>query len=114
VDQPTDHQRNLVCALAKDDEMIDVRFVYLTGQKRPVFRNARLAGSWNGWTNTPMTAVVADDGRHRPLASVGRAGCEAEGHVIPTRPGFPHGQTATETGEAPVQSLSAGKRRRTR
>jgi hypothetical protein len=61
-DQRTDHQRNLVCGLAKDDEMIDVRFVYLTGQKRPVFRNARLAGSWNGWTDTPMTAVVADDG----------------------------------------------------
>jgi 1,4-alpha-glucan branching enzyme len=42
--------------------MIDVRFVYLTGQKRPAFRNARLAGSWNGWADIAMNAVVAEDG----------------------------------------------------
>jgi 1,4-alpha-glucan branching enzyme len=42
--------------------MIAVRFVYLTGLKRPLFRNARLSGSWNGWTETPMVEIVADDG----------------------------------------------------
>jgi len=42
--------------------MIAVRFVYLTGLKRPLFRNARLSGSWNGWTETPMAEIVADDG----------------------------------------------------
>lgn len=42
--------------------MIDLRFTTLTGQKRPVFRNARLAGSWNGWIDIPMTEIVAEDG----------------------------------------------------
>src|SRR5215217_5300646 len=42
--------------------MISVRFTYLTGLKRPIFRNARLAGSWNDWAETPMTEVVAEDG----------------------------------------------------
>jgi 1,4-alpha-glucan branching enzyme len=42
--------------------MISVRFLYLTGQKRPLFRNARLVGSWNGWAEAPMTEVMADDG----------------------------------------------------
>jgi 1,4-alpha-glucan branching enzyme len=42
--------------------MIDVRFVYLTGQGRPAFCNARLAGSWNGWADIPMAEIVAEDG----------------------------------------------------
>ncbi|HEX2829057.1 MAG TPA: alpha-amylase family glycosyl hydrolase [Burkholderiales bacterium] len=42
--------------------MITVRFTYLTGVKRPLFHNARLAGSWNGWSETPMQAIVGDDG----------------------------------------------------
>jgi 1,4-alpha-glucan branching enzyme len=42
--------------------MISVRFVYLTGQRRSVFRNARLAGSWTGWADTPMAEVLAEDG----------------------------------------------------
>jgi 1,4-alpha-glucan branching enzyme len=42
--------------------MIDVRFIYLTGQRRPAFRNARLAGSWNGWADIPMVEIVAEDG----------------------------------------------------
>lgn len=42
--------------------MITVTFRYLTGCKRPVFGNARLTGSWNGWTELPMEDVVADDG----------------------------------------------------
>ena len=42
--------------------MIAVRFVYLTGQTRPVFRNARLVGSWNGWADIPMTEFLAEDG----------------------------------------------------
>jgi 1,4-alpha-glucan branching enzyme len=42
--------------------MITVRFIYLTGLKRPIFHNARLAGSWNGWLETPMIEVTADDG----------------------------------------------------
>ncbi|MGH2721637.1 MAG: alpha-amylase family glycosyl hydrolase [Actinomycetota bacterium] len=42
--------------------MITVRFVYLTGIKRPVFRNARLEGSWNGWAPAPMQAVAGEDG----------------------------------------------------
>lgn len=42
--------------------MVTVRFLYLTGMKRRMFRNARLAGSWNGWAEAPMEEVVADDG----------------------------------------------------
>ncbi|HEY0021023.1 MAG TPA: alpha-amylase family glycosyl hydrolase [Longimicrobium sp.] len=49
--------------------MIEVRFTYLTGLKRPLFHNARLRGSWdaNGryagdWTDRPMQAVTAEDG----------------------------------------------------
>jgi hypothetical protein len=42
--------------------MISVRFVYLTGQRRSLFRNVRLAGSWTGWTDTPMAEVLAEDG----------------------------------------------------
>jgi 1,4-alpha-glucan branching enzyme len=42
--------------------MIEVRFVYLTGQTRPVFRNARLAGSWNDWADLPMAEILAEDG----------------------------------------------------
>ena len=42
--------------------VIDVRFIYLTGQRRPAFRNARVAGSWNGWTDIPMVEIVAEDG----------------------------------------------------
>ena len=42
--------------------MITVRFTYLTGLKRPIFKNARLAGSWNGWAETPMTPIAGDDG----------------------------------------------------
>jgi len=42
--------------------MIEVRFVYQTGQKRPVFRNARLAGSCDGWTDVPMAELLAEDG----------------------------------------------------
>lgn len=42
--------------------MILVRFMYLTGVKRRVFRNARLAGSWNGWLETHMEEITGDDG----------------------------------------------------
>ena len=42
--------------------MISVRFLYLTGLKRRIFRNARLAGSWDGWLEHPMAEVTADDG----------------------------------------------------
>ena len=42
--------------------MLVVRFRYLTGLKRELFRNARLVGSWDGsgrfsavWSETPMT-----------------------------------------------------------
>jgi 1,4-alpha-glucan branching enzyme len=42
--------------------VITVRFTYLTGIKRQLFRNARLAGSWNDWAETPMNAIVGDDG----------------------------------------------------
>ncbi len=42
--------------------MITVRFLYMTGQKRRIFRNARLAGSWNGWAETPMSEVTGEDG----------------------------------------------------
>ncbi len=42
--------------------MITVRFVYLTGMRRRIFGNARLAGSWNGWAEVPMVEVTADDG----------------------------------------------------
>src|SRR5262245_20007506 len=42
--------------------MITIRFTYETGQKATLFRNARLAGSWNGWVEAPMTEIVAEDG----------------------------------------------------
>src|SRR5262245_13965955 len=48
---------------------IAVRFRYLTGLKREIFRNARLTGSWDVagrvsavWTETPMVAGTAEDG----------------------------------------------------
>jgi 1,4-alpha-glucan branching enzyme len=42
--------------------MISVRFTYITGLKRPVFRNARLAGSWNNWAEIPLQEIIAEDG----------------------------------------------------
>jgi 1,4-alpha-glucan branching enzyme len=42
--------------------MISVRFTYLTGLKRRIFRHARLAGSWNDWSETPMREITAEDG----------------------------------------------------
>ena len=42
--------------------MIVMRFVYVTGLRREVFRNARLVGSWDGWSEVPMRPVVGDDG----------------------------------------------------
>lgn len=42
--------------------MITVDFHFLTGLKRPIFRNARLAGSWDGWLEHPMREVTASDG----------------------------------------------------
>jgi 1,4-alpha-glucan branching enzyme len=48
---------------------IAVRFRYLTGLTRQIFRNARLTGSWDGagrfsdvWSETPMLAGIAEDG----------------------------------------------------
>src|SRR5213593_2544970 len=49
--------------------MVTVRFTYLTGLKRNIFRNARLQGSWDAqgrsaeaWTEIPMQEIVAEDG----------------------------------------------------
>jgi 1,4-alpha-glucan branching enzyme len=42
--------------------MITMTFVYFTGLKRQLFRNARLSGSWNNWHEVPMTAIVGEDG----------------------------------------------------
>src|SRR5262245_25723477 len=46
-----------------------VEFRFLTGLARPLFRHARLRGSWDGngryveqWTESPMAEVVAEDG----------------------------------------------------
>ena len=48
---------------------VAVHFRYLTGLKRSIFRNARLAGSWDGsgrfsgvWSETPMESGIAEDG----------------------------------------------------
>lgn len=48
---------------------LSVRFRYLTGLKRSLFRNARLVGSWDQsgrfsavWSETPMAPVRAEDG----------------------------------------------------
>jgi len=48
---------------------IAVQFRYLTGLKRDIFRNARLAGNWDRsgrfaqtWSETPMTSGRAEDG----------------------------------------------------
>jgi 1,4-alpha-glucan branching enzyme len=42
--------------------MISVQFTYLSGLRRRIFRNARLAGTWNGWVEIPMDEIVAADG----------------------------------------------------
>ena len=42
--------------------MISIRFTYLTGTARQIFRGMRLCGSWDGWAETPMLPVVAEDG----------------------------------------------------
>lgn len=49
--------------------MILVRFTYLTGLKRNIFRNGRLKGSWTSdgrysddWTESPMREITAEDG----------------------------------------------------
>jgi 1,4-alpha-glucan branching enzyme len=43
--------------------MISVRFTFLTGLKRALFQNARLSGSWDGWSaELPMDTVVGEDG----------------------------------------------------
>ncbi len=42
--------------------MITVRFTYLTGLKRRIFRNARLAGSWNAWAELAMDEIAAEEG----------------------------------------------------
>ncbi|HYP66887.1 MAG TPA: alpha-amylase family glycosyl hydrolase [Thiobacillaceae bacterium] len=48
---------------------VSVRFRYLTGLKRKIFRDARLLGSWDErgrwsptWSETPMIDIVAEDG----------------------------------------------------
>jgi 1,4-alpha-glucan branching enzyme len=48
---------------------IPVEFRYLTGLTRPIFRDTRLAGSWDehgrpasAWSESPMTPITADDG----------------------------------------------------
>lgn len=48
---------------------VEVVFVYFTGLRRDVFRNVRLAGSWDdagrpstSWTTRPMVAFLSDDG----------------------------------------------------
>lgn len=48
---------------------VPVQFIYLTGLKREIFRNARLSGAWDGngrpsqvWSEIPMTAITAEDG----------------------------------------------------
>ncbi|CAA9319725.1 MAG: GH13 / GH13_10 / GH13_9 / GH13_11 / GH13_36 [uncultured Gemmatimonadetes bacterium] len=57
--------------------MTTVRFIYLTGQKRSLFRNARLKGSWDAagrysgeWTESPMQEIVAEDGCPAFVATV--------------------------------------------
>jgi 1,4-alpha-glucan branching enzyme len=50
--------------------MITVRFTYLTGIKRRIFGRPRLSGSWDGWTDRPMTEIVAEDGCPAFTASV--------------------------------------------
>src|SRR5687768_7695739 len=44
------------------DSMITVRFMYITGIKRALFRDARLSGTWNSWGDIPMREIVAEDG----------------------------------------------------
>ncbi|WP_121356324.1 alpha-amylase family glycosyl hydrolase [Flavisolibacter nicotianae] len=46
-----------------------VTFRFVTGLKRPIFRNARLLGSWDAtghftdvWTESPMTEITGEDG----------------------------------------------------
>jgi 1,4-alpha-glucan branching enzyme len=57
--------------------MITVRFTYLTGLQRHIFRNPRLRGSWDAsgrysdhWTDSPMQEIVAADGSPAFTATV--------------------------------------------
>ncbi len=54
-----------------------VEFEFVTGLKRPMFRNACLRGSWDGngrysdnWTESPMQEVVGEDGCPTFTASI--------------------------------------------
>jgi len=49
--------------------MLSIQFRFLTGLKRRIFQHARLLGNWDArgrgsraWSETPMTAFVAEDG----------------------------------------------------
>ena len=64
--------------------MITVKFTYLTGLARDLFRNTRLKGSWDSqgrsspdWTELPMTASIAEDGCPAFTATVQFADSEA-------------------------------------
>lgn len=46
----------------RGDPMTTVRFIYVTGIKRALFRDARLSGTWNSWGDMPMREIVAEDG----------------------------------------------------
>src|SRR5262245_36132984 len=46
-----------------------VEFQFITGLRRPIFRNGRLRGSWNAsgrfadeWTDAPMQPAMGEDG----------------------------------------------------
>jgi hypothetical protein len=48
---------------------LKIRFVYMTGLRRNLFRHVRLSGSWDGegryssnWSTVPMQAFKAEDG----------------------------------------------------
>jgi 1,4-alpha-glucan branching enzyme len=42
--------------------LITVHFSFLTGLKRQIFTQGRLAGSWDGWMEHPMLAGIGEDG----------------------------------------------------
>lgn len=50
--------------------MIVVQFLYLTGKRRRIFRNARLSGTWSNWAEISMSETTGDDGCPAFTASV--------------------------------------------
>ena len=93
--------------------MITVRFVFMTGIKQRLFRNAWLCGSWNGWIEMPMQEISANDGCPAFVAEATFADSEAgRTHHWGVRldaPDAPHAWQSTRRYMTPTRSNATGK-----